>query len=1729
MSFEYLRYDRVPNGPGDLDNYCAGRRVLMIMGLVNHVELGDPSKIQAEMDYFLRRNPFVVLRRIFVFNFSFDPVHGLNPESPIGIANDPNSLIIFPPEGKCEGGSMVEVHLHEVMSYAAVRIILSLEEQMKLCENQLNSSISTISTSSSSMSSSISTSVPPSLLSTNSSSMPHSSLHSSQSTPNQTLTLATFYDDFEEASVETMQSSSTSTAILLPSSMLINQRSKRISKKNSIGRIRKWMGDLCLQVCSPLDALEHYSKAITECRNGGDAMWLAGSLEGFVAAILLHFHREGNVDEWAQTKDARSSTFASSKNVHNSSAANTDGDEEEVEDASLQVIRIVEERITEALDIYSKSVVFCVLEVECCLRMARVYESVHRKDCESKILECILRACSVPGLNVQQQIEVTVEGAFLFRRLGLKRKYALLLYLAGLMSAESDNHIIAHSLLRNACNQYGVYATPRTLSNPPTHFYLHSSLYSKMRGLQELHGMHDFCEGDTNNNRSEVLRSVNGEEVASESGNDEDILLYDYGASWISIRRALFAQGAYIAKECGDMTSAASFVAALLRLLQESSKFHNLIPDNVDLRQGTCAAVPVHSAASSTSNPTTPISGNNPHVGSSPFNQLLGEDAASTTLNLHSKPIASSSNRETDLLLSRSSNTEDRGRSDSMSSSSSSLFVPPSLSVGIWKKSLKISASSPTVSNDQSSGENYGGRESVSGNNGNTILRRGLRLISVPSIPSLSNARNLALSKMRITSSGTKYNSVFSNANPTSTTSGTNSTTDPSMSTSSRLRKKNIQNKKRFLSSSSSTTSTTVSSVSLTTSVLNTSTVRSPSLRGDSTQTILTTATDEIDAYDTSKSITATLTSLRDLAIESYGFLDLLTHNIPPNTPLILPISLSYASPLVLPSSQRPFKLEAESAAANKYIQSKKKIVHIGDGAGDDKEAGSHSDSHASETQKGQSAFFYDPFAAKRAKEKSSTIQVLWESGGEGRIEVAFSNSLPIPLTFGCVRPLLRGCRHVAMAHSLSIPPNTDLWKVELSVMPLEVGFLSLIGIEIFFNNAVHILYVDQLGMGKASKSTQETVSPWTYPYLPSSSTANDKTSRSTNSRERSISSSSLISTKTTEITVVNECVGVSLSPCWDTDMELPTSKGCISPTSPSLASDSSLLPSKSSSSNARHIDTCYLGLYEGETRYEKLKFTPIVPPSISCHGSHALASDSHLIGDIRVKLTEFHTDGSTKTSTIQDFKHPLCALASTSTVCNHGVETMQSVTLSGEPLTTTTWPNSAHSKTHPLSSLPLLLNESCTMIRDGMWKGDCIELGISFTWVKCISAVQFEVEVIPRTITHRLEECDDAASAMDGCTEPISIYCKRSTCRVNFLKLQGIQAEITRTLTPKSLLFSTNAMTLLQQMLPDCSKLLFVQPSSRAVVRFVNSSSLHGIATNKSSTLSVALPPLSIRSVCLDLHNNFQSKESSDDFILLWKLQNTGNVPVLPLSTPGTSIVPSITPVRQTTISPINVPSSAFSMSSSLSSSSCTASILSTAFITREGQSVIANSQLLHNEVPNGRLLSGIGVVSITSTSTNVTSCIGDRIDLEFSIQILRSALMNNDVARNKKLETQIVVIEECWYNTYSNHSIDCALPNDQIHTRKPPLIPQHVMLSGKSHALYTINGNCPTSDVLDTSPQVISIPLQLFFLQEGHFELLLCVRSIDTNDAERESAGNEWLISSPIGLRIVSSDLFE
>ena len=59
------------------------------------------------------------------------------------------------------------------------------------------------------------------------------------------------------------------------------------NRKQCIGRMKKYIGDLCLLTAVPEEAIFHYSVAIDLLRSIGDMLWMSGSLEGLCAASLI--------------------------------------------------------------------------------------------------------------------------------------------------------------------------------------------------------------------------------------------------------------------------------------------------------------------------------------------------------------------------------------------------------------------------------------------------------------------------------------------------------------------------------------------------------------------------------------------------------------------------------------------------------------------------------------------------------------------------------------------------------------------------------------------------------------------------------------------------------------------------------------------------------------------------------------------------------------------------------------------------------------------------------------------------------------------------------------------------------------------------------------------------------------------------------------------------------------------------------------------------------------------------------------------------------------------------------------------------------------------------------------------------------------------------------------------------------------------------------------------------
>ena len=125
-------------------------------------------------------------------------------------------------------------------------------------------------------------------------------------------------------------------------------------------------------MCSPLDAVENYAFAINECRTNGDSLWLAGALDGYATSILLLITFQYALED-ILGRDLRSLVTT----VVTSSGQQNDNGEvvNFLENVEAKCVRLAEERACEAATIYSKNVAYSIMEVECLLRLARMYET----------------------------------------------------------------------------------------------------------------------------------------------------------------------------------------------------------------------------------------------------------------------------------------------------------------------------------------------------------------------------------------------------------------------------------------------------------------------------------------------------------------------------------------------------------------------------------------------------------------------------------------------------------------------------------------------------------------------------------------------------------------------------------------------------------------------------------------------------------------------------------------------------------------------------------------------------------------------------------------------------------------------------------------------------------------------------------------------------------------------------------------------------------------------------------------------------------------------------------------------------------------------------------------------------------------------------------------------------------------------------------------------------------
>lgn len=148
-------------------------------------------------------------------------------------------------------------------------------------------------------------------------------------------------------------------------------------KKRCQGRMRKHVGDLCLQAGMLQDALVHYHMSVELLRSVNDFLWLGAALEGLCSASVIYHYPGGTGGKTGTRRLPGSSLPSEAANRHRPGALTTNGINP---DTSSEIGRAknclspedIIDKYKEAISYYSKYKNAGVIELEACVKAVRV-------------------------------------------------------------------------------------------------------------------------------------------------------------------------------------------------------------------------------------------------------------------------------------------------------------------------------------------------------------------------------------------------------------------------------------------------------------------------------------------------------------------------------------------------------------------------------------------------------------------------------------------------------------------------------------------------------------------------------------------------------------------------------------------------------------------------------------------------------------------------------------------------------------------------------------------------------------------------------------------------------------------------------------------------------------------------------------------------------------------------------------------------------------------------------------------------------------------------------------------------------------------------------------------------------------------------------------------------------------------------------------------------------------
>nr|XP_021388146.1 trafficking protein particle complex subunit 9 isoform X1 [Lonchura striata domestica]XP_021388147.1 trafficking protein particle complex subunit 9 isoform X1 [Lonchura striata domestica] len=223
---------------------------------------------------------------------------------------------------------------------------------------------------------------------------------------------------------------------------------KRHYKKRCQGRMRKHVGDLCLQAGMLQDSLVHYHMAVELLRSVNDFLWLGAALEGLCSASVIYHYPGGTGGKVGSRRAQGGSLSAEAGNRHRpgaqevlidpgaltSNGINADTSGEIGRAKNCLSPEDIIEKYKEAISYYGKYKNAGVIELEACVKAVRVLAMQKRSMEASEFLQNAVYI-NLRQLSEEEKIQRYSILSELYERIGFHRKSAFFKRIAAMQCA----------------------------------------------------------------------------------------------------------------------------------------------------------------------------------------------------------------------------------------------------------------------------------------------------------------------------------------------------------------------------------------------------------------------------------------------------------------------------------------------------------------------------------------------------------------------------------------------------------------------------------------------------------------------------------------------------------------------------------------------------------------------------------------------------------------------------------------------------------------------------------------------------------------------------------------------------------------------------------------------------------------------------------------------------------------------------------------------------------------------------------------------------------------------------------------------------------------------------------------------------------------------------------------------------------------------------------------------